>query len=112
MFPLDTVVLSELRKRRRDANVVAWIGSVSEADLYMSVASIVEIDFGIERKRKNDPAFAEELAREARYDAARLWRTHSAHHGSNREGAGDGWRRRSAIASLIWQSPPQHWSRG
>ena len=62
MFLLDTVVLSELRKRRRDANVVAWIGSVSEADLHISVASIVEIDFGIERKRKNDPVFAEELA--------------------------------------------------
>ena len=62
MFLFDTVVLSELRKRRRDANVVAWIGSIAETDLYISVASIVEIDFGIERKRKNDPAFAEELA--------------------------------------------------
>jgi hypothetical protein len=62
MFLLDTVVLSELRKRRRDANVIAWIGSVAESDLYVSVASIVEIDFGIERKRRNDPAFAEELA--------------------------------------------------
>jgi hypothetical protein len=62
MFLLDTVVLSELRKRRRDANVIAWIGSVAESDLHISVASIVEIDFGIERKRKNDPAFAEDLA--------------------------------------------------
>jgi len=62
MYLLDTVVLSELRKRRRDANVVAWIGSVAEADLHISVASVVEIEFGIERRRKRDQAFAEALA--------------------------------------------------
>jgi predicted nucleic acid-binding protein len=62
MYLLDTVVLSELRKRQRNANVVAWIGSVADADLYVSAATIVEIEFGIERQRKHDTAFAETLA--------------------------------------------------
>jgi toxin FitB len=62
MYLLDTVVLSEFRKKRRNANVVAWFGSVSETDLYVSVASVVEIEFGIERKRKQDPEFADALA--------------------------------------------------
>lgn len=62
MYLLDTLVLSELRKRERDANVVAWIGSVAEADLYISVATVVEIEFGIERRLKRDPPFAAALA--------------------------------------------------
>jgi toxin FitB len=62
MYLLDTVVLSELRKRRRNANVVAWIGSVAAADLYVSAATVVEIEFGIERQRRLDPAFAAALA--------------------------------------------------
>lgn len=63
MYLLDTVVLSELRKRRRDAGVVAWIGSVAPADLFLSAITIAEIELGIERQRAVDPAFAQELAR-------------------------------------------------
>jgi predicted nucleic acid-binding protein len=62
MYLLDTVVLSELRKRRRDANVVAWIGSAAPADLFLSVVTIGEIELGIERQRALDPAFAQDLA--------------------------------------------------
>jgi predicted nucleic acid-binding protein len=62
MYLLDTVVLSELRKRRRNPNVVAWIGSVADAAVYVSAATLVEIEFGIERQRKRDPAFAQALA--------------------------------------------------
>lgn len=62
MYLLDTVILSELRKRGRNPNVVAWISSVSEAELFVSAATAVEIEFGIERKRKQDPAFADTLA--------------------------------------------------
>jgi predicted nucleic acid-binding protein len=62
MYLLDTVVLSELRKQRRNVNVVAWIGSVGDQDLYVSAATVVEIEFGIERQRKLDPAFAQALA--------------------------------------------------
>jgi predicted nucleic acid-binding protein len=63
MYLLDTVVLSELRKRRRDGNVVAWIGAVPSSDLYVSVLTLGEIELGIERQRAVNPDFAEELVR-------------------------------------------------
>lgn len=61
MYLLDTVVLSELRKRRRNPHVVAWIGSVTPTDLFLSAVTIAEIELGIERQKKVDPAFALEL---------------------------------------------------
>jgi toxin FitB len=62
MYLLDTMVLSELRKKRPNSDVVAWFGSVADADLYVSAATVVEIEFGAERQHKRDPAFAEALA--------------------------------------------------
>lgn len=62
MYLLDTDVLSELRRRRRDPNVVAWIGSVVPSDLFLSVVTVGEIERGIERQRKTNPAFADALA--------------------------------------------------
>ena len=61
-YLLDTDVLSELRKRKRDTNVVVWIGSVAPADLFLSVVTIGEIERGIERQRTVNPTFAAELA--------------------------------------------------
>ena len=62
MYLLDTNILSELRKRRRDPNVIAWIGSVAPADLFLSVMTIAEIERGIERQRAANAAFADDLA--------------------------------------------------
>lgn len=62
MYLLDTVVLSELRRRKRDSNVVAWIGSVAPADIFLSAVTIGEIELGIERQRAADAEFAKELA--------------------------------------------------
>ncbi len=64
MFLLDTVVLSELRKprRQRNHNVVHWLEKVSSQDLFVSVVTIGEIERGIERQRQLDPSFAERLA--------------------------------------------------
>jgi predicted nucleic acid-binding protein len=59
---LDTVVLSELRKQRRNPHLVAWIKSVPETDLHLSVVTIAEVECGIERQRVANPAFATELA--------------------------------------------------
>jgi predicted nucleic acid-binding protein len=61
-YLLDTDVLSALRKRKRDPNVVAWIGSVTPADLFLSAVTIAEIERGIERQRTVNPTFADELA--------------------------------------------------
>jgi len=62
MYLLDTDVLSELRKRKRNAGVVKWIGSVAEADLHLSAVTIAEIERGVEQQRKPDPVFSGELA--------------------------------------------------
>jgi predicted nucleic acid-binding protein len=62
MYLLDTDVLSELRKRRRNAGVARWIGAVAEADLHLSAVTIAEIERGVEQQRKPDPVFAGALA--------------------------------------------------
>ena len=62
MYLLDTDVLSELRRRRRNQNVVAWISAAAPADLFLSVVTIGEIELGIERQRTLNPEFAQELA--------------------------------------------------
>jgi len=62
MYLLDTDVVSELRKRKCDANVAAWIEPISPTDLYLSTMTVVEITRGIERRTRDDPAFARDLA--------------------------------------------------
>jgi predicted nucleic acid-binding protein len=62
MFLIDTVTLSELRRRERDAKVVKWFERPRAADLFLSVISIGEIERGIARQRAVDPAFAGALA--------------------------------------------------
>jgi predicted nucleic acid-binding protein len=61
VYLLDTDVLSELRKRKCNAGVAKWFGSVPDSELYLSVIAISEIERGIERQRPVDPAFAEQL---------------------------------------------------
>jgi toxin FitB len=60
-FLLDTVIVSELRKRRPDGGVLRWIGKQKDDQLFISVVTLGEIERGIEKRRKNDPDFADEL---------------------------------------------------
>ena len=62
MFLIDTVTLSELRRRQRDPEVVAWFERQRTADLFLSVISVGEIERGIARQCKTDPEFAAALA--------------------------------------------------
>ena len=62
MFLIDTMVLSELRLRRRDPGVVTWISRQRPEDCFLSVVSIGEIERGIARKRSTDASFALQLA--------------------------------------------------
>jgi predicted nucleic acid-binding protein len=62
MYLLDTVVVSELRKRRTDPKLAAWIGSVPAHEIHLSVLTIAEIETGIEQQKKVNPTFAAELA--------------------------------------------------
>jgi predicted nucleic acid-binding protein len=61
MFLVDTVTLSELRKRERDPSVVAWFERQRAADIFLSVISIGEIERSIARQRAADPDFAAAL---------------------------------------------------
>jgi predicted nucleic acid-binding protein len=62
MFLIDTVTLSELRKRKRDPMVVKWFERQRTTDLFLSVISVGEIERGIARQRATDPDFAGALA--------------------------------------------------
>ncbi|WP_454645682.1 PIN domain-containing protein [Bradyrhizobium liaoningense] len=62
MFLIDTVILSELRRRERNPGVVKWFERQRTADLFLSVVSIGEIERGIVRQRAADPEFAVALA--------------------------------------------------
>lgn len=61
MFLIDTVVLSELRKRERNPGVENWISSQRSTDLFLSALSIGEIERGIAQQQRKDPQFAELL---------------------------------------------------
>jgi predicted nucleic acid-binding protein len=37
MFLIDTVVISELRRRQRDPGLLAWIGSQRQEDCFLGV---------------------------------------------------------------------------
>jgi predicted nucleic acid-binding protein len=52
MFLIDTVTLSELRRRERDPMVVAWFERQRTTDLFLSVISIGEIERGIARQTR------------------------------------------------------------
>lgn len=61
MYLLDTNVVSELRRNKPHGAVVAWIESVAEQDLYLSVVTLAEIQAGIEITREQDKCKADEL---------------------------------------------------
>jgi predicted nucleic acid-binding protein len=51
-FLLDTNVISELRKPRRDQRVAEWIASVTTENAFISVITIGEITKGIAKRRR------------------------------------------------------------
>ena len=61
MWLLDTMVISELRKRTPDPNVVGWLSSAPEKSLFLSVVTISEIQRGTALQRNKDVTFAERL---------------------------------------------------
>nr|WP_221185822.1 type II toxin-antitoxin system VapC family toxin [Flexivirga oryzae] len=60
---LDTNVVSELRKpeRRADSGVRAWVAARAASDLYLSAITVLEVEGGIGRLSRRDPAQAERL---------------------------------------------------
>lgn len=58
MYLLDTNIVSELRKPKPHGAVLAWINSVPESSLFLSVVTLGEIQAGIEITRQQDSAKA------------------------------------------------------
>lgn len=61
MYLLDTNVVSELRKPRPHGGVVAWLQSVDDVHLHVSVVTLAEIQAGIEITREQDATKADEI---------------------------------------------------
>lgn len=63
-FLVDTNVVSELRKgARANEGVMAWVTSVDDTDLYLSVLVVGELRQGVERLRLRDATAAAQLDR-------------------------------------------------
>ena len=62
MYLLDTVVLSEMRKRQANPNVLHWLTDKPADLLFISAITLGEIERGVESKRQRDQVFAEALA--------------------------------------------------
>nr|WP_315492448.1 type II toxin-antitoxin system VapC family toxin [uncultured Pseudomonas sp.] len=56
MYLLDTNVISELRKPQADKNVVAWAKTVAAPRLYISAITLKELETGVLRMERRDPA--------------------------------------------------------
>lgn len=61
-YLLDTNVLSETRKKKADAGVLAFLEAADSASLYLSVLTIGELRKGVAMKRHMDAAAAKALA--------------------------------------------------
>ena len=60
-YLLDTNVISELRKPRPHGAVVAWLSDQEDEQLFLSAVTTGELQAGIERARRQDPAKAAEI---------------------------------------------------
>jgi predicted nucleic acid-binding protein len=60
-FLLDTNIVSELRKAKPHGGVLSWYLTVPPDAQFISAVTLGEIQSGIERTRKQDPAKAQEL---------------------------------------------------
>jgi predicted nucleic acid-binding protein len=60
-YLLDTNVVSELRKPRPHGGVVAWLNRQEEEQLFVSAVTMGELQAGVERTRRQDPAKAGDI---------------------------------------------------
>jgi toxin FitB len=60
-YLLDTNVVSELRKPRPHGGVIAWLNDQQDEQLFLSAVTMGELQAGIERTRRQDPAKANEI---------------------------------------------------
>jgi len=61
MYLLDTNVISAIRRPDRAPQVAAWLRGKPEAELFLSVVTLGEIERGIARQERGNPDFADDL---------------------------------------------------
>lgn len=61
IYLLDTNVLSAIRRPDRAPKVAAWLSGKPEADLFLSVITLGEIERGIRAQEMTNPVFAADL---------------------------------------------------
>jgi predicted nucleic acid-binding protein len=61
MYILDTNVISAIRRPDRAPQVAAWLRGKAEADLFLSVITLGEIERGIRAQEARNPAFVADL---------------------------------------------------
>jgi predicted nucleic acid-binding protein len=61
MYVLDTNVISAIRRPDRAPKVAAWLQGKPEAELFLSVITLGEIERGIRAQERLNPAFAADL---------------------------------------------------
>lgn len=61
-YLLDTNVLSETRKKKADAGVMAFLEAADSSALYLSVLTVGELRKGVAAKMRTDPVTAKGLA--------------------------------------------------
>jgi hypothetical protein len=60
-YLIDTNVVSELRKPKPHGGVLAWIRNIEFAQVFLSAATIGELQIGIEMTRRQDASKASEI---------------------------------------------------
>ena len=60
-YLLDTNVISELRKPRPHGAVLAWAGGQDVGQIFLSAFTLGELQAGVEKIRRQDPAKAGQL---------------------------------------------------
>lgn len=61
MYLLDTDVISAVRRPARAPQVSAWLRGRAEAELFLSVVTLGEIERGIRAQERANPPFAADL---------------------------------------------------
>lgn len=61
MYILDTNVISAIRRPDRAPQVAVWLNGKPEADLFLSVITLGEIERGIRAQESRNPVFAADL---------------------------------------------------
>ncbi len=61
-YLLDTMIISELRRKQRDKRVEQWFHSIPADSLFLSAITIGEIENGIVKQERLNPEFAHDLS--------------------------------------------------